>query len=89
MSLRYTASVERADTAQLFEKYRELARTPGNVAVSRGDANAIDAIPVSVQSVSRLLSCPDAQNVTVLLQLVDPDHNFAIRLHVNESIWSR
>src|SRR6266850_8262580 len=25
-----TASVERADTAQLFEKYRELARTPGN-----------------------------------------------------------
>jgi len=39
-----TASVELADTAQLFEKYRELAQTPGNVAVNRGDANAIDAI---------------------------------------------
>ena len=42
-----TASVERADTAQLFEKYRELARTPGNVAVNRGNANAIDAIPAA------------------------------------------
>jgi isoquinoline 1-oxidoreductase beta subunit len=39
-----TASVELPDTAELFEKYRELARTPGNVAVSRGDANAINAI---------------------------------------------
>jgi isoquinoline 1-oxidoreductase subunit beta len=40
-----TASVERADTAQLFKKYRDLAGSPGNVAVNRGDANAIDAIP--------------------------------------------
>jgi isoquinoline 1-oxidoreductase beta subunit len=41
------ASIERPNTAQLFEKYRELARTPGNVAVNRGDANAINAIPVA------------------------------------------
>jgi isoquinoline 1-oxidoreductase beta subunit len=39
-----TASVERADTTQLFAKYRELARTPGNVAVARGNARAIDGI---------------------------------------------
>jgi isoquinoline 1-oxidoreductase subunit beta len=41
------ASVERADSAQLFEKYRELARTPGIVAVNRGDPNAINAIPAA------------------------------------------
>jgi isoquinoline 1-oxidoreductase subunit beta len=39
-----TASVERPDTAQLFAKYRELARNMGNVAVARGDANAMDKI---------------------------------------------
>ena len=39
-----TASVERPDTAQLFAKYRELARTPGNVAVARGNANALGGI---------------------------------------------
>jgi isoquinoline 1-oxidoreductase beta subunit len=38
------SSVERPDTAQLFAKYRELARTTGNVAVARGDASAIDRI---------------------------------------------
>src|SRR5207302_2559367 len=32
------------DTAQLFAKYHELARTPGNVAVARGNANAMDSI---------------------------------------------
>jgi isoquinoline 1-oxidoreductase beta subunit len=42
-----TASLERADTAQLFEKYRELAGTPGKVAASRGDANVIDTIPAA------------------------------------------
>ena len=42
------ASVERADTAQLFAKYRELAKKmTGNVAVSRGDAAAIDRIAPS------------------------------------------
>ncbi len=39
-----TATVERPDTAQLFAKYRELARTPGNVAASRGNANTMDSI---------------------------------------------
>src|SRR5216684_7480860 len=42
-----TASIERADTAQLFEKYRELAGTPGKVAASRGDANVINTIPAA------------------------------------------
>ncbi len=39
-----TASVERPDTTELFAKYRELARTPGNVAVARGNGGAIDSI---------------------------------------------
>ncbi|HEX7289313.1 MAG TPA: xanthine dehydrogenase family protein molybdopterin-binding subunit [Candidatus Angelobacter sp.] len=39
-----TAQVERPDTTQLFAKYRELSRTPGNVAVARGNARAIDGI---------------------------------------------
>lgn len=38
-----TSAVERPDSAQLFASYRELARTKGNVAASRGDANALDA----------------------------------------------
>ena len=42
-----TASVEHADTTQLFEKYRELAGTPGKVAASRGDANVINTIPAA------------------------------------------
>jgi isoquinoline 1-oxidoreductase subunit beta len=41
------ASVERPDTAQLFAKYRELARSTGNVAVARGDANVMDRIPAA------------------------------------------
>ena len=36
--------VEQSDSAQLSGKYKELARTPGNVAVSRGDQKALDAI---------------------------------------------
>jgi isoquinoline 1-oxidoreductase beta subunit len=39
-----TASVERPDTTQLFVKYREMARTPGNVAVARGDVSALDRV---------------------------------------------
>jgi isoquinoline 1-oxidoreductase beta subunit len=39
-----TASVERPDTTQLFVKYRETARTPGNVAVARGDVSALDRV---------------------------------------------
>ncbi len=42
-----TTSVEHPDTAQLFSKYRELARTIGNVAVTRGNAASIDSIPAS------------------------------------------
>ncbi len=42
-----TTSVEHPDTAQLFSKYRELARTVGNVAVTRGNATSIDSIPAS------------------------------------------
>jgi isoquinoline 1-oxidoreductase beta subunit len=38
------SAVEHADTGRLSEKYKELARTPGNVAVNRGDQKAIDAI---------------------------------------------
>ena len=38
------SGVERADSAQLWTKYKELARTAGNVAVARGDARAIESI---------------------------------------------
>jgi isoquinoline 1-oxidoreductase subunit beta len=38
------SQVERADSSQLREKYKELSRTPGNVAVARGDAKALDGI---------------------------------------------
>lgn len=37
--------VEAADSAELWTRYKQLARTPGNVAVTRGDQNAIDKIP--------------------------------------------
>ena len=36
--------VEPADTAQLWAKYKELADTPGNVAVSRGDLSMLDGV---------------------------------------------
>jgi isoquinoline 1-oxidoreductase beta subunit len=42
-----TASVEHPDSTQLFDKYRELAKTPGNVAANRGDTNAINAVPTA------------------------------------------
>jgi isoquinoline 1-oxidoreductase subunit beta len=38
------AAVEHADTGQLSAKYKEMARTPGNIAASRGDQKALDAI---------------------------------------------
>jgi len=34
--------VEQPDTAQLRSKYQELARTPGNVAITRGDEKALE-----------------------------------------------
>jgi isoquinoline 1-oxidoreductase beta subunit len=39
------AGIERPDTAQLRAKYQELARTPGNVAVARGDEQALEKVP--------------------------------------------
>src|SRR5205085_7668421 len=36
--------VERADSAELWTRYKQLGLTPGNVAVSNGDAKAIDNI---------------------------------------------
>lgn len=41
------SAVERADSARLWTSYRQLARTAGNVAVSRGDALAIDGVAAS------------------------------------------
>lgn len=38
------SGIEHPDSAQLWTKYRELARTRGNVAVTRGDEKAIDQI---------------------------------------------
>jgi isoquinoline 1-oxidoreductase subunit beta len=38
------SGIERADSLQLREKYKELAGTPGNVAVARGKENALDGI---------------------------------------------
>ena len=37
--------VERADTAELLAKYKQLATTTGNVAVTRGDEKEMDRIP--------------------------------------------
>src|SRR2546421_1329604 len=41
------SGVELADTSQLWTKYKALARTPGNVAVARGDDKAMDRIPAA------------------------------------------
>jgi isoquinoline 1-oxidoreductase beta subunit len=41
------SAVDHADTGQLLARYKELAQTPGNVAVSRGDQKALDAIPAA------------------------------------------
>lgn len=39
------SGVELADTSQLWTRYKELARTPGNVAVARGNDKALDGVP--------------------------------------------
>jgi len=46
------SAIEHADTGQLSAKYKELARTPGNVAISRGDQKAIDAIAAAKRIVA-------------------------------------
>jgi isoquinoline 1-oxidoreductase beta subunit len=40
-----TSAVEKPDTAQLFDEFRGLAGSTGNVAVARGDAEAMNRIP--------------------------------------------
>ncbi|MEN3328022.1 MAG: isoquinoline 1-oxidoreductase subunit beta [Acidobacteriota bacterium] len=39
------SGLEHADTVQLLAKYKQLATTDGNVAISRGDAKAMDSVP--------------------------------------------
>jgi isoquinoline 1-oxidoreductase beta subunit len=46
------SGVERADSSQLWTKYKELARSTGNVAVARGDARAIERIAASSRIVA-------------------------------------
>jgi isoquinoline 1-oxidoreductase beta subunit len=41
------SAVERPDSAQLWTKYKTLARAPGNVAASRGDQKKIDTFAAS------------------------------------------
>jgi isoquinoline 1-oxidoreductase beta subunit len=41
------SGLELADTSQLWTKYQELARTPGNVAVANGNDKAMNAIPAA------------------------------------------
>ncbi len=41
------AGVEQPDTSELWTRYRQLGQAPGNVAVNRGEANAIDKIAAS------------------------------------------
>ena len=41
------SAVEPADSGQLWTRYKELARTQGTVAVSRGDQKALDAVPAA------------------------------------------
>ena len=38
------SGIEHPDSSQLWTRYRELARTPGNIAVNRGDEKALDQI---------------------------------------------
>ena len=46
------SGVERADSSQLWTRYKELARTTGNVAVARGDARAIESIAAASRIVA-------------------------------------
>ena len=39
------SGLEPADSSQLWEKYKQLAGTPGNVAATRGDLKVLDSIP--------------------------------------------
>ena len=46
------SGIERADTAQLLARYKQLAATEGNVAISRGDTKVLDRMP----SASRIVA---------------------------------
>src|SRR3989441_6461229 len=41
------SGIEHPDSSQLWIKYKELARTPGNVAVARGDDKLMDGVPAA------------------------------------------
>ncbi len=41
------SGVEPADSTELWTRYKQLARTPGNEAAARGDKTALDKIPAS------------------------------------------
>ncbi|HSB27068.1 MAG TPA: xanthine dehydrogenase family protein molybdopterin-binding subunit [Pyrinomonadaceae bacterium] len=41
------SGLERPDTVQLLARYKQLAATEGNVAISRGDTKALNTIPVA------------------------------------------
>jgi len=38
------SAVDRADSTELWTKYKQLAQTPGNVALARGDESALDKV---------------------------------------------
>ena len=46
------SAVEHADSSQLWARYKELARTTGNVAVTRGEQQAVEKFPRSNQIVA-------------------------------------
>ena len=46
------SGIEHPDSSQLWIKYKELARTPGNVAVARGDDKSMNGIPAARQIVA-------------------------------------
>jgi isoquinoline 1-oxidoreductase beta subunit len=46
------SAVEHVGTEELSAKYKELARTPGNIAVNRGDQRAMDAVSPANQIVA-------------------------------------
>jgi len=41
------SGIEHPDSTQLWTKFKELVRTPGNVAVTRGDEKALERIPAA------------------------------------------
>jgi isoquinoline 1-oxidoreductase beta subunit len=41
------SGVELADTSQLWTRYKELARTPGNKAIARGDEKVLNGVPTA------------------------------------------